>query len=219
MTSARGARGARRPRRPSRWWVAAVPVAVVSMLAANGYRVPVFWYQSGQHREIASGDAEQWVAVTERTSDAHGDLTRSYDVRLAGLGGAGTAYEARSGDEFTLADGMVARTVDLDFRADPDQVLKHCALTLVDDRGREYRVGHTFDAIGERITACVPEQTPGPSLAVVSSMKRGALAPKELPRPREWSVSPTIAAPEDARFVALRISFENPDYVTLRLPH
>ncbi|GAA4113976.1 hypothetical protein GCM10022415_09600 [Knoellia locipacati] len=198
--------------------MAAAPVAAVAMLAASGYRVPVFWYQSGQHHEIADGDAQEWVAVSERTSDAHGDLTRRYSVRLAGLGGESTAYEAGFGDEFTLADGMVARQVRLDFRADPDQPLKNCALTLVDDRGREYRVGHSFDAIGERITNCVPEETPGPSLTVFPSEKRGTLPRGELPRPEEWSVSPAIAAPKDARFVELRISFEDPDYVTLRLP-
>lgn len=205
-------------RRPSRWWMAAAPVAVVAMLAANGYRVPVFWYQSGQHHEIAAGDAQEWVAVSERTSDAHGDLTRRYAVRLAGLGSESTAYEAGFGDEFTLADGMVARTVNLDFKAEPDQTLKNCALTLVDDQGRQYRVGHIDDGLGPRVTVCVPEDRPGPSLAVLDSMRRGALPPKELPRPSEWSVSPAIAVPKDARFVELRISFENPDYVTLRLP-
>ena len=204
--------------RPSRWWMAAAPVAAVAMLAASGYRAPVFWYQSGQHHEIAAGDAREWVDVAEQTSDAHGELTRRYSVRLAGLGGESTAYEAGFGDEFTLADGMVARQVRLDFRADPEQPLKHCALTLVDDRGREYRVGHTFDAIGERITVCVPKETPGPSLTVFRSEKRGALPKDELPRPKEWSVSPAIAVPKDARFVELRISFGDPDYVTLRLP-
>ncbi|MFW5473524.1 hypothetical protein ACOCJ5_09450 [Knoellia sp. CPCC 206450] len=207
-----------RPRRPSRWWMAAVPVAIVAMLAANGYRVPVFWWQSGQHHEIASGDRDEWVRVTEDYTDALGDTTRTYEVRLAGLGGADTAYEDRGGDEFTLADGMVARTVDLDFRAEPDQTLKNCAVTLVDDRGRQYRVGHVQDGIGPTVTNCVPEETPGPSVAIFETERRGALPPKELPRPREWSTSPTVAAPKDARFVEVRISFENPDYVTLRLP-
>lgn len=205
-------------RRPSRWWIAAAPVAIAAMLAANGYRVPVFWYQSGQHHEIADGEATEWVAVTEQTSDAHGDLTRDYSVRLAGLGGEDTAYDAGFGDEFTLADGMVARTVDLDFRAEPDQPLKNCALTLVDDRGRQYRVGHVLDGIGPKTTVCVPEETPGPSMPIFRSEQRGALPKDELPRPREWSVSPAVAVPKDARFVELRISFENPDYVTLRLP-
>ncbi len=126
--------------------MAAVPVAVVAMLAASGYRVPVFWYQSGQHHEIADGDAGRWVEVSERTSDAHGDLTRRYSVRLDGLGGAQSEYVAGF-DAFTLPEGMVARTVRLDFRAAPDQVLKACALTLVDDRGRQYRVGHVADRL------------------------------------------------------------------------
>lgn len=205
------------PPRPSRWWMAAVPVAVVAMLAASGYRVPVFWYQSGQHHEIADGDAGRWVEVSERTSDAHGEFTRRYSVRLDGLGGARSEYVAGF-DAFTLPEGMVARTVRLDFRAAPDQVLKACALTLVDDRGRQYRVGHVADGIGPKTTVCVPEDTPGPSLAVIESMARGALPPEERPRPAEWSVEPAIAVPEDARFVELRISFEDPDYVTLRLP-
>lgn len=205
------------PPRPSRWWVAAVPLAVVAMLVASGYRVPVFWYQSGQHHEIADGEAGRWVEVSEQTSDAHGDLTRRYSVRLAGLGGADREYVADV-DEFTLPEGMVARRVRLDFRAAPDQVLKACALTLVDDRGRRYRVGHAFDGIGPKTTVCVPEDSPGPSLAVLSSMRRGALPDDEAPRPAEWSVEPAIAVPEDARFVELRISFEDPDYVTLRLP-
>ncbi|KGN34384.1 hypothetical protein N802_12305 [Knoellia sinensis KCTC 19936] len=202
--------------RPSRWWIAAVPVAIVTMLLANGFRVPVFWYQSGQHREIASGDANEWVSVTEETSDAHGDLTRKYDVRFAGLGGAETAYESRAG-EFTLPEGMVARSVKLDFRAEPDQVLKHCAVTLIDDEGREYRVGHVEDDLGAKITVCVPEETPGPSAPIVDAETRGTLPPEEQPRPSEWSASPAIAVPADARFVEVRISFENPDYVRIRL--
>lgn len=205
------------PRRPSRWWIAAAPVAIVTMLAASGYRVPVFWWQSGPHHEIAEGDSEAWVAVAEQTSDAHGDLTRRYSVRLDGLGGADPAYVARF-DEFTLADGMVARQVRLDFRAAPDQPLKNCALTLVDDEGRQYRVGHVNDGIGPKTRVCVPEETPGPGLPIVESEVRGRLPEGEQPRPREWSVSPAIAVPEDATFVELRISFEDPDYVTLRLP-
>ena len=38
------------------------------MLVANGYRVPVFWWQSGQHHEIADGGPDEWVAVSERTA-------------------------------------------------------------------------------------------------------------------------------------------------------
>ena len=124
----------------------------------------------------------------------------------------------KSGDDFTLKDGMVARTVNLDFSADPSQSLKNCALTLIDDQGREYRVGTVFDDLGPKTTVCVPKETPGPSLPVLSAQPRGVVDKGQQPRPREWSASPAIAVPEDASFVELRISFENPDYVTLRLP-
>ena len=203
--------------RPSRWWIAAVPVAVATMLAANGYRVPTFWYESGQHHEIAAGAASDWLAVAEPTSDAHGDYLRKYDVRLAGLGGEQTAYEDRYGSEFELPQGMVARTVDLEFRADPAVPLKSCAVSVIDDQGREYRVGHIFDSLGPSVTVCVPETTPGPSVPLFKSQPRGALDLEELPRPAQWSTSPAIAVPKDAKLVELRISFENPDYVTLRL--
>ncbi|MEO7269890.1 MAG: hypothetical protein ABIW49_11855, partial [Knoellia sp.] len=180
--------------------------------------VLVFWYQSGLHHEIASAGPGTWAKVTEEYTDVHGDTTRVYSVRFAGLGGADPAYEDRSGEELTLPDGMVARTVTLDFEAEPDQVLKGCALTLIDDRGREYRVGSTFDALGPGTTVCVPEETPGPSLAVLKKDARGAISEDEQPRPRTWSTAPRIPVPEDATFVELRISFEDPDYVTLRLP-
>lgn len=216
--SGRSTRSGDRLPRPSRWWMAGVPVAIAAMLAANGFRVPVFWYQSGMHHEIAEGDAGQWVDVREKSEDAHGDFTRAYSVRLAGLGGETTAYETKYIPEFTLEDGMVARTVNLDFRATPDQVLRSCAVSLIDDEGREYRIGSYFDEVGPSFTICVPEDTPGPSLSVLSSMARGANNEDEGARPGEWSVSPAIAVPKDATFVAVRISFENPDYVTLRLP-
>jgi len=203
--------------RPSRWWLAGVPLAIATMLAANAYRVPTFWYQSGQHHEIATGPVGEWLPVAEQTSDAHGNFVRKYDVRFAGLGSEQTAYEDRFGSDFTLPDGMVARTVDLDFRADPAVPLKNCAVSLIDDDGREFRVGHVFDGLGATVTVCVPEKAPGPSVPVFRTQPRGALGAEELPRPTQWSTSPAIAVPRDAKLVELRISFENPDYVTLRL--
>ena len=114
-------------------------------------------------------------------------------------------------------DGMVARSVDLEFEAEPDQPLKGCSLTLVDDQGRSYRLGGGMSSLGDTLHGCVPEDTPGPSLAVLESDVRGATPAGTDPRPRRWSVSSAIAVPKDARFVELRVSFENPDYVSLTL--
>ena len=205
------------PRRPSRWWIVAVPFAVVLMLVASGYRVQVFWFEEGQHRRIAGADAGQWASATETYADALGETTRTYAVRFAGLGGESTAYEDSLGTPVTLADGMVARTVDLQWRAAPDQVLKSCTLTLVDDLGRRYTLGGGTSQLGDVVNGCVPEQTPGPSLAALSSDVRGRTPEGTDPRPPTWTTSPAIAVPKDARLVELRVSFENPDYVSLTL--
>ena len=204
-------------KRPSRWWVVAVPFAVALMLVASGYRVQVFWFEEGQHRDIASAAAGEWAQVEETYTDALGETTRTYAVRFAGLGGESTAYEDSLGDPVTLADGMVARTVDLDFRAAPDQALTSCTLTLVDDQGRRYTLGGGTSQLGDVVNGCVPEESPGPSLAALSGDVRGETPEGTQPRPQQWSTHPAIAVPKDARLVELRVSFEDPDYVSLTL--
>ena len=204
-------------KRPSRWWIAAVPVAIALMLVASGYRVKTFWFDSGQHRELASADAGQWASATEDYSDAHGDTTRTYAVRLAGMGDATSTVTDNVGDEIPLPEGMVARTVDLEFEAEADQALNGCTLTLVDDQGRRFELGGTTSRLTISPYACVPEETPGPSLAVLKSDVRGATPDDTDPRPQRWTVSPRIVVPQDATFVELRVSFEHPDYVTLAL--
>ncbi|HSO64573.1 MAG TPA: hypothetical protein VLQ78_05670 [Ornithinibacter sp.] len=205
------------PRRPSRWWIAAVPFAIALMLAASGYRVQVFWFEEGQHRPIASADAGEWAAATGTYTDAHGETSRTYAVRFAGLGGESTAYEDSLGTEVVLAEGMVARTVDLEFEAAPDQALTSCTLTLVDDRGRRYSLGGGTSPLGDPVHGCVPADTPGPRLAVLSGDERGATPEGTDPRPGRWTTSPAIAVPKGARLVELRVSFEDPDYVSLTL--
>ncbi len=194
-----------------------MPVAVALMLVASGYRVQTFWFDSGQHRELASADAGQWASATEDYSDAHGDTTRTYAVRLAGMGDATSTFTDFVGEEIALGEGMVARTVDLEFEAAPDQALTGCTLTLIDDEGRRFELGGTTSRLTTSPYACVPEETPGPSLAVLESDVRGATPDDTEPRPTRWTVSPRIVVPEDATFVELRVSFEHPDYVTLAL--
>jgi hypothetical protein len=187
------------------------------MLAASGYRVQVFWFEAGQHRQVASADAGEWATATGTYTDVHGETTRTYAVRFAGLGDQSTAFEDSLGTEIVLTEGMVARTVDLEFEAAPDQNLTHCSLTLVDDRGRSYRLGGGTSALGDPVHGCVPEDTPGPSLAVLTGDERGATPEGTEPRPGRWTTSPAIAVPEDARLVELRVSFQDPDYVSLTL--
>lgn len=205
-------------RRPSRWWFPAVPVAIAAMLASSGYRVNDLWYQQGQHRAVAEAGLGEWAGATASYRDAHGETTRTFEVRFAGWGETSGEVEQRltPGETLQLPTGMVAKQVRLDFRAEPDQVLRYCILSLIDDTGRSYRLG---DLVGPLTgDPCVPEATPGPQQPIVKEQPRGELPFGSEPRPREWTVTPALVVPEDATFVELRVSFENPDYVTLTLP-
>jgi len=201
--------------RPSRWWIVAIPFAIALMLAASGYRVGTFWFHNGQHRVLASADAGEWARASEDYTDVFGDTTRSYAVRLAGWGQESSTVVNSRGEEFALPDGMVARTVNLEFEAEPDQALTSCTISLIDDRGRRFDNGGSTSQVANESSACVPEETPGPSLAVLDSDVRGATPDDTQPRPTRWATSPQVVVPRDAEIVEVRVSFEHPDYVRL----
>ena len=191
---------------------------------ARGQRLPragVLVRSPASTTRSPTGDADEWVDVTEQTSDAHGDLTRRYSVRLAGLGGEDTAYEDR-----------VRRRVHArrrDGRARPStstsgptrtRSLKNCALTLVDDRGPRSTASDTSSTrIGPDTSRCAsPRRRPGRACRPQRRAAWGA-RPRMSSRGRaSGRCPPPSPSPKDATFVELRISFENPDYVTLRLP-
>lgn len=203
--------------RPSRLWIAAVPVAVGLMFGSASYRVQDFWYLSGEHRETVAAAPGKWAAATWEYEDAHGETTRTFSVRFAGFGDTSQDYTTNLGDDLTLPEGLVAHQVKLDFKADPSQALRYCSLTLIDDRGREYSIGLNKTTISEP-DPCVPLDWPGPSVPIFKTERRGVVPFDGEPRPETWTVTPSFAAPKDAKFVELRVSYEAPDYVTLRLP-
>lgn len=207
-----------RTRRPSRWWIAGVPLAIASMLASSAFRVHDQWYIAGQHHATAKVDQGEWARTTLSYKDAHGPATRTFDVRFGGWGETTPDVEKRlgSGDRSTLPEGMVAREVKLDFRAAPDQTMRNCILTLVDDQGRVFRLGDLVGPLGE-LDVCVPKDTPGPEFAYTEGQKRGETPEGDDPRPAEWMVTPAIVTPKDATFVELRVSYEDPDYVSIKL--
>lgn len=204
--------------RPSRWWMAGVPAAIASMLATSAFRVNDLWYVTDQHHVTTEVDQGEWARTTFPFRDAHGQTTRTFEVRFAGWGDTTTDVEKRlgAGDRAPLPEGVVAREVKLDFRARPDQTLRNCVLTLVDDQGRIYRLGDLVGPLGE-FDACVPKDTPGPDFAFSEGQKRGETPEGAEPRPAEWTVTPAIVVPKDATFVELRVSYENPDYLSIRL--
>lgn len=203
--------------RPSRWWIAGVPFAIAAMLGSAGYRVHDLWFVTGEHHETTAVEPGEWATATWPYEDAHGDTSRTFSVRFAGWGEVSQQSKDNLSYDLTLPDGLVSRQVRLDFKADPSQALRYCALTLIDDQGREYAIGEPKSTIGAA-DPCAPLDWPGPSIAISKKHVRGAVPKGDQPRPASWSVSPGIVTPKDARFVALRLSYTNPNYLTLRLP-
>ncbi len=205
--------------RPSRWWILAVPVAVSLMLASSGYRVNQLWYVLGQHNATAKVGPQEWASATWAFDDALGETSRTFQVRFTGWGAVSDVTEERlgSGGDTPLPKGMVSRQVTLEFRAAPDQPMKYCNLTLVDDQDRLYRLGDLIGPFGE-LDPCIPEDAPGPESPLSPEQKRGQLPLGSGPRPSEWTVTPALVVPEDAKFTELRVAYENPNYVSITLP-
>ncbi len=199
--------------RTNRRWLPAVPVALALMLAAQSYRVEDFWWLAGSHDEVASGDQGDPVEVRDPGEDAIGEFTRRFTVTLVGL------YDDRDfePDEFSAAferipaDARVVKVL-LTFEADPDQLLSGCRLTLVGSDGVEYG-GGLSDPLGQ-FNLCVPSLRPGPSPAVLADETQRPVTGQ--PRPATWTVTPRVVVPADAEISSVRLSFDPPEFVTLR---
>lgn len=200
--------------RRNRWWLVALPVAIVLMVVASGYRVQTWWWDSGLHDRVGHAEAGKWVRVTLPFKDAVGETTRTFEVRALGVR---PAARIPSGGlaERDVPPGVTAHAVELEFRADPGQDLNYCFVRLVDADGVRYG-GSSPDAMRQS-NLCLPEDTPGPAKPLAEGQQRGVVKPGE-ERPRTWTVRPLVlmAAGESPREVWL--SFENPRYVVLELP-
>jgi hypothetical protein len=201
--------------RANRWWLPLVPLGLVAMLAGSGYRVQTFWWESGLHRESASAPAGQYAQASQDFEDALGPTRRTFAVRVANVtevdripGGAGE-------DERAVPKGVTAYQVNLGFRAEPDQDLNGCQVTLLDERGHRYG-GDTTDPLGQ-VYRCVPEDTPGAASPLLKGDRRGVVDPDAV-RPEEWVTHTVVLVPDDVTPTKVWISFAPPDYVSLPLP-
>lgn len=190
----------------NRWWLAVLPVVTVLMVGASSYRVEQFWWQRGHHHEVAAVAPGESGSVSFSSSSS--GYTRTFEVRLAG----GVTRTEELPDMFaidndTLPEGMVVGEVSLDFEAAPDQSLRGCEVSFV---GRD---GVVYGAVGDPLTQgflCVPEDTPGPYTDDT---------PTDTPeRPSTWSTSAQALIPADAEITEIRVWWNHPEYVTLRVP-
>ena len=194
--------------RENRYWLATLPVALAAMLLASSYHVQFFWYDNGLHHRATSGQQGEPVSVTMKYDDAIDTTSRTFQVRLAGLGPI-ERYPFADEEPGPPPDGVDAIVAHLDWVAEPDQVLAGCMVSLVDDQGRRYDVDTeaVFDL-------CTPDGREGPLDPMTSDGERGLVAEGEERRP-SWSTSPVFLVPHGRTITDVLVWWTTPDYVEL----
>jgi len=195
--------------RENRWWLPALPVAIAAMLAASAYNVRTYWYLPDLRHELASAGPGEFVRVTQDYEDTEGETSRTFRVRLDGFTRRTTYQVGVDGPE-QVKVGQQALVAHLDWEADPDQALRGCAVTLVDDRGRRYEKVGPYHP-----DQCTPDGRGGPYEAAFKGMVRGQLPVGELPRPPTWSSEAVFLLPADVRITQVWVTWGPPDYVSL----
>jgi len=194
--------------RANRLWLPALPLALGALLLASSYNVKEFWYDGGLHDRIGSADQGDFVSATSHYEDALGATSRTFRVRLNGLEET-DVYPSEDEEPSPPSDGLDALVAHLDWEAEPDQVLRLCRVSLVDDEGRRYDTdapttyGH-----------CTPENRPGPEDPFSADGPRGVVPDGE-ERPATWSTSPVFLVPEGRRITQVMVWWETPQYVEL----
>lgn len=203
--------------RRNRLWIALLIPSLVLAIALSSFR----WTTLYQPWEWSAPTTSDGPTATLRQTflgldDKHHDRTVQVTVR--------SVEPVPSFNDEAAVAGAVMWRVDLEFEADPDQVLTgSCRITLLDADGTEYgyhagRRQADPDGLPPLPKVvdpqCVPEDTPGPDIMPVS----GEVVDPETARPRTWQFSTSIVIPEGVTPERLRIGWTQPEYLDLRVP-
>ncbi len=201
--------------RRNRWWLLVLPVCVGLMLGTSAYRVKGLWWSTGLHRVGASAAAGTSATYTEHYSDAYGETSRTFTVRLvdvhaqkrlAGFDGTNTGDLPSAGTQ--------ALATELAWSADPDQSLTLCHVDLVDDEGRRYEVP---SGLTGQTDLCVPEDHEGPDQPITKEHPRGYVAPG-MERPPSWTTTVVFQVPQGIHVATVLVYWTGPYFVELAAP-
>jgi|EndMetStandDraft_8_1072994.scaffolds.fasta_scaffold138882_2 hypothetical protein len=195
--------------RENRYWLPALPVALAAMMLTSSYNVKDYWYDNGLHHKLASAPQRTFVSTTDHYDDAIGPTSRTYSVRLAGLGSTDAYPDEEDGEPGSPPDGVDAVVVQLDWKAPVDQVLRGCTVSLVDDQGLRYDVDSA-----SFVNVCTPDGHAGPHDPFSVTDQRG-LVPEGEDRPTTWSTSPVVLVPHGRTVTQVLVWWQTPNYVQL----
>jgi hypothetical protein len=201
--------------RRNRWGLLALPVVAALAVGANAQRLHDYWWNADLRNESASGARGDWVTWSGRFSDATGDSTRAFQIRVTGAEPTDVAGAPDDQTKLDLPPGLTGVRVSADFQANPDQVLFGCRMALLDDAGNRYTYTARIQRASQDIWPCVPEDHPGPMPSITAGEQRAALPGEE--RPETWSTAPVFLVPRDARITQVLLWWEQPDYLAVRL--
>jgi hypothetical protein len=201
--------------RRNRWGLLALPVVAALAIGANAQRLRDYWWDGDLRTEAASGSRGDWVTWSGPFSDATGESTRTFQIRVTGTEPADDAGAPDDRTKLELPSGLTGVRVRADFRADPDQVLFGCRMALLDDAGNRYTYTPRIQRASQDIWPCVPQEHPGPMPSITAGEQRTALPGEE--RPETWSTEPVFLVPRDARITRVLLWWEQPDYLAVQL--
>jgi hypothetical protein len=199
--------------RRNRWGLLALPVTAALAVGANAQRLHDYWWDQDLRLAGATGSQREWVQWTDSFSDAAGDGTRTFHVKVTGSEPI-DATSAESAD-LELPSDLTGWRVTLEFEAAPDQVLFGCRLALVDENGNRYLFRAIVNNLMQDMHPCVPDDNPGPQPSITAGEPRTVVYGGE--RPRQWTTRPVVVVPRTAKITEVLLWWEQPDYLAVRL--
>lgn len=191
--------------RRNRWWLLALPVAVLLFALGSSSRFGV-WWSAAPHDRVAAGEQGERVHVTIPGVPEDDQPERDFHVTLTG-----TEYDVPYTTDSTFdeplppPDGVRTVAVHLAFEAPDPEPLQHCTVALYDTDGHRYEVD---DASGSLLYQCVHPD--------LYDWGTGETAPTT----GEWTAAPVFLVPDDAELAEVRVywALALPAYVGLELP-
>jgi hypothetical protein len=199
--------------RRNRWGLLALPLTAALAVGANAQRLHDYWWDQDLRLAGATGGQGEWVQWSDAFTDAAGDGTRTFRVRVTG----NESLDATSAEaaDLELPSDLTGWRVTMDFEAAPDQVLFGCRLALVDDNGNRYLFRAIVNNLMQDMHPCVPDDNPGPQPSITAGEPRAVVYGGQ--RPRQWTTRPVVVVPRTATITEVLLWWEQPDYLAVRL--